>query len=260
MEVHVLVDSWELFFLIGFSGAIFISFLFYAASQRERMRLQQKESEQEITQYYMSQLEQQQSAVRQFKHDWQNVLLSIEEYLATNNAAGLKHYFYSQIKTTTEVITKDNFMLDRLANIKIPEIKTTLAGKLMLAQSTEIDVSFEASDEISHIPVSSLAVVRMLSIILDNALEELAMLTTGRLAVTCYNVGNGVTFVVKNTCRAATPKIHELTQPGFSTKGNGRGLGLSNLTEITNTYPDNITLQTSIKDGHFIQKVRIGAG
>ena len=250
--------SWEVFFFFGFSITIVVSFYFYLRSQRQRMLLHQKGVEQEITQYYLNQLEQQQLSVRRFQHDQQNILFSIEGYLTTGNITGLKNYFYSQIKTATESILHDNFTLDHLANIHVPEIKATLAGKLMTAQNAGISVTFEVSNEIDHTPVDSLAIVRMFGIILDNAIEELTALGGGQLTVACYKIGNGISFVVENTCRANIPKLRELEQVGFSTKGAGRGLGLSNLAKIAAAHPDQITLQTTIRDGNFTQKLRIG--
>jgi len=253
-----LIASWNAFFLLGFSATVFVSFHFYTRAFREKWALQQKEAELEVLLYYTQQMEQQQTILRQFKHDHQNILLSIEGYLMTHDYTRLNEYFYSSIKATSEAITNDNFTLDRLGNIKVPEIKVTLASKLLLAQSVGIDISLEANDIIDHIPMGSVAVVRMLGIIMDNAIEELVELGNGKLMVACYVVGDGITFVVQNTCRPDIQKLHELEQVGFSTKGEGRGLGLSNLTGIADTYPDNISLQTSIEEGNFTQKLRIG--
>lgn len=48
--------------------------------------------------------------------------------------------------------------------------------------------------------------------------------------------------------------MHVLKQKGFSTKGEGRGLGLSNLGELTAMEP-NILLETIISEQRFTQKV-----
>jgi len=252
------ITSLNAFFLLGFSAIVFVGFYFYTRAFKEKLVLQQKETEQEILQYYTQQIEQQQTILRQFKNDHQKILLSIEGYLVANDDSRSNEYLYSSIKATSEAITNDNFTLDRLRNIRVPEIKATLAGKLMLAQSDGIDISFEANDIIDHIPVNSIDIVRMLSIIMDNAIEEVVELGSGKLMVACYVVGGGVTFVVQNTCRPDIQKLHELEQVGFSTKGAGRGLGLSNLAEIADTYPDNIMLHTNIEDGNFTQKLRVG--
>lgn len=52
------------------------------------------------------------------------------------------------------------------------------------------------------------------------------------------------------------PRIHELFQERFSTKGENRGLGLSTLKEITDST-ENVLLDTTIENGYFIQKVEI---
>jgi len=249
---------WTIIPLLGIAIATLAGVLLYAKSLHEQLALRQKETEQEILQQYTEQIEQQQGIVSRMQHDIGNILSSMEGYLGNDDIAGLKEYFYTKVKPATKGITVNNLTLARLANIKLPEIKATLAGKLALAQSAGVDTTFEAHDVIEYISVDSVALVRMLGIIMDNAIEELIELGRGQLMVACYEVGDGVTFVVQNTCRQGIQKLHELEQVGFSTKGESRGLGLSNLAEIANTYPDNINLHTSIEGENFTQKLRIG--
>lgn len=59
-----------------------------------------------------------------------------------------------------------------------------------------------------------------------------------------------------NKCKEDMPRIHELFQERFSTKGENRGLGLSTLKEITDST-ENVLLDTTIENGYFIQKVEI---
>jgi len=255
------VTSWEIFFLFGFSFAILVSFLFYARSLRIQSALQQKEAEQNALQYYMREVDEYQTHVSKVLHDVGNILSAMEGYLGKDDLAGAKDYFYKKIMPETATITETNNALARLANIKVPEVRALIVQKLREAHEAGVDITVEATDEIDHIPVDSIALVRMLGIILDNAIEELIALGEGKLVVICYKAGDGVTFVVQNTCRPDIQKLHELTQVGFSTKGKvkgkKRGLGLNNLEEIANAH--NIMLYPEIKDGNFTQKLRIGA-
>ena len=50
--------------------------------------------------------------------------------------------------------------------------------------------------------------------------------------------------------------MEEIYQTDFSTKGVGRGLGLSNIKEIINNY-EGIILDTKIEDEYFIQAMRV---
>ena len=249
--------TWTILPLYGVAIATLGGVIFYAKSLHEQMSLRQKKAEQEILREYTEQIEQQQRVVSKMQHDIGNILSSMEGYLVDDDIAGLKEYFYAKVKPATADITDNNLALARLANIKIPEVKAILAAKLTLAQSAAIDTTFEASDIIDNIAVDSVALVRMLGIIMDNAIEELISLGKGKLMMACYVIGGGVTFVVQNTCRPGIQNLHELEQVGFSTKGEKRGLGLNNLAELADTYSDNINLHTSIEDGNFTQKLRV---
>jgi len=252
------ISLWMSAVLLGYVLATVLSFFFYTRSLNVKLALQQKESEQRDLLFYTNEIEQQQASVRKFKHDYQNILLSLEGFFEADDLPGAKECYYSQIKTISEVVTKNEFTLDRLSKIMLPEIKGFLAAKLMTAQSDGVDTSIEVDGEIDYIPIDSVTVVRMLGIILDNAIEELRELGSGKLEFACYKVDDGVTFVVENTCRSDIQTLHELEQIGFSTKGKKRGLGLNNLSELVAANASVIALQTNITNGRFIQKLRIG--
>ena len=246
--------------IFGTAALMLAAFFLYARFLKAKLVLQQKEVEQRSLLFYVDEIEKQQTAIRKFKHDYQNILLSLEGFFEANDFAAAREYYYTQVKMVSEVITKDNFTLDRLSKIKMPEIKGLLISKLMMAQGDGIATQCEVEDTVDQIPLDSVVLVRALGIILDNAIEELRTLGSGKLAVACYKVDDGITFVVQNTCRSDIQPIHELEQIGFSTKGNGRGLGLNNLAELVAANASNIALQTSIIEGNFIQKLRIVTG
>jgi len=257
-EFFEFVASWDAFFLFGFSGTVLVSFFFYIRSEREKMILQQQKAEHEILQYYTRNVDEYQTHMSKILHDVENILSSMDGYLERDDFVGAKEYFYKKIKPKTAVITENNNAFARLANVKIPEIRAIIVTKLREAQDAGIDITIEATDKIDVIYVDSVAIVRMLGIILDNAIEELTTLGSGKLVIAVYKQAGNVTFVVRNTCRSDIQKIHELKQSGFSTKGKGRGIGLSNLKEIADAHPDSISLQTMVKDGNFTQKLWIG--
>ena len=64
-----------------------------------------------------------------------------------------------------------------------------------------------------------------------------------------------IVFVVQNSRQSRYVNLEEIYQVGFSTKGENRGLGLSNVKEIIDKY-DDITLETDIETNYFIQVVR----
>jgi len=223
-----------------------------------RKTAQKNEEERKGLMNHMDDLLRQHTAMRKFKHDQSNIFSSMDIFVAEDDWGGMKDYYNTKIKSAFEVITADNFALESLNKIKVREIKGILIIKLAMAQNLGIDVSFEADEEISEFPVDSVTLVRILGILLDNAIEELEYLGTGKLMVGCFKVEDSVNFVVQNTCRSDMLPLKKLQERGFSTKGKGRGLGLDNLYDLTNADP-NVALMTTIEDGQFIQKLMLGS-
>ena len=149
-----------------------------------------------------------------------------------------------------------NFKLTELQNMKQREIKSILALKLITAQNNEIEVDLEIKEVIEDIPVDAIVLVRALGILLDNAIEALEELTIGKLTVAIFKNKQEIQFIIQNDCKEHMPSIQQLKKEGFSTKGENRGLGLSNVKEMLDKYP-NVVLKTTIRNQLFSQQLII---
>jgi len=249
---------WPTLLLLGYVAAAIISFLFYSKLLNTKLLLQRKEIEQENLQFYMSEIEQQQTAMARFRHDYQNILTSFHSFIKDKDWDGLEQYYVSKVEVASAGITQNDFALEALGKVKVQEIKGIIAAKLLMAQNMGINATFEADEEVDHILMDSVTLVRMLGIILDNAIEALTELGRGKLRVACLKTRVGVMFIVQNDCDSNIPGLHQLKQDGFTTKGKERGLGLNILSELVNENP-NISLETDIKDNLFTQRILIEA-
>jgi len=250
------ISSWMSAILLGYVLTTILSFSFYTRSLNAKLVLQQKESEQRNLLFYTNEIEQQQIAIRKFRHDQQNLFTALDLLVQQEDWDGLAKY-YPKVREAFNVITKSEFALDELNRIKVREVKNILLAKLVTAQNMGLNVSLEAKSDIDHISLDSVTLVRALGIILDNAIEELITLDDGMLSVACFKRDEAVTFIVRNTCREDIPPLRQLEQDGYSSKGSGRGLGLSNLAELVNSHP-NIAMLTSVKNGNFTKELTIG--
>ena len=247
------------FFMIVVVATIsLIIYSLYVDARHERL---QKELESNHLEYYTNELEQQQTSIRKFRHDYQNIFLSIKSFIDDGDLQGLKKYYGENITTASKMIVENDFTLDSLQKIKVREIKSILASKIIAAQNLggEAKVVVEVNEEIEEIPVESITLVRMLGIILDNAIEAISerdFEEEGSLYVGVFKWSSGITIIVENTCSQGVPPLEQLWKSGFSTKGEGHGLGLGNLLELANQAP-NVTLGTSIEDGKFRQELLI---
>jgi len=229
------------------------------AIHREKVvkdQIRQKETEHENMMFYTNEIEQQYTAVRKIQHDYQNVLMSLNAYIDDGNLEALQAYYHQNIISFMNISTKDSFALEGLGKVKVREIKSILAAKLMWAQSMDIKTIVEAKADITTISVDPIVLVRMLGIILDNAVEEIESIGHGIITVAFHQDDEGQTFIVQNTCRENIEPLFQLKKFGYSTKGRTHGLGLNNLSELASTQ-DNVTLQTSCAHGMFTQKISI---
>jgi len=248
--------SWVVYYYsVGYIGFSLISFFVYTRYLNAKLVIKQKEAEDNSLRFYLAEIEQQQTAIRKFKHDLQNLLSTLDIYVIDRDLDGLIQ-FYPKLRETSNLITKNEFELEGLSKIKVQEVKNILIAKLVVAQNLEINITLEIEKDINYIPVDSVSIVRILGIILDNAIEELQALGEGGLYIACFNIEDSINITVQNTCREDMPPIKQLQQPNFSTKGEGRGLGLSNLHELIQPLL-NVSLMTSVEGGHFTQSLII---
>jgi len=249
----------NLLFFIVYLFITVIVFIFYTKISREKYAMQRKQDEEKALQQYAIEVERQYHEVQKFKQDYQSILTSIDAYIHKEDLEGLRQYYLKEITPQSKHFSKNEFRLENLSKVNVSEIKSILAVKLMTAQESGLDVRFEAVDEINIIPMDSFTLVRTLGILLDNAIEALIELEKGQLQVGVMKNKASITFVIQNTCSLHLPPLHQLKQPGYSTKGLDRGLGLSNLAELAKHHPK-MLLDTRIIENQFIQKVTVGGG
>jgi len=241
--------------VLGGGGAV--GLILYFRNFENEYRLKQKEQEDEAMLYYINEIEKQSLEIRKFKHDYQNILISLEDYIANGDWDGLDQYFRDKIKVTSKVVLEKDLKVNDLHKVLIREIKSILTFKLMMAKEKGIEVEFEANENVSGININTLELVRIIGILMDNAIETAQDVSGGKIIVGILSEDGSSVLIVENTCvSVGIPKVHELKKSGFSTKGNGRGLGLSNLCEIIAKY-DTVFLETSHNDGWFSQKLVI---
>lgn len=257
-------DTFFLNFLIIFYVVFFLCFVLIVHTFKKNERLyaetQQSKLEYDAMLKYADEIQNEYKKIRKFRHDYINILTSIEGYLEQNNIEELKKYYNDNIKATKDLLKSNILHLDDLKKIECIEIKSILVTKLIDAEEKKIDVQIEVTDTIpKDIDVDSIVLIRIIGIILDNALEELETLDGGSLLVALFVKQQDLTIVIQNSIRQSIEPLHVLKKEGFSTKGENRGMGLSNIQHLIQAEK-RMVLETSIRDDSFIQKIIITGG
>lgn len=210
---------------------------------------------------YTDTLENLYTDMRSFRHDYINILSSMVGYMENKDMEGLEKYFNTKIIPLNKGMEAKNYKIGSLKNIELPEIKGIFSSKIVAAQELGIDVFIDIIEPIKRIDMDIIDLCRCVGILLDNAIQAVQNYDTHStdvepLKVAIINKEKSVLIVIINSCCKNVAPIHKIYQRGFSTKGEDRGLGLSNLKEIIGRY-SNVSLDTIIENSEFKQHIEI---
>ena len=254
-ELELFLEGSRLNFIIV---AISLAAIFlYATFIRMRYKVKVKEEQLAVMQSLLSEIERQYLDASRIRHDFQNIITSLDGFVDDEDWTRLKSYYTEKVRKESKDLMRNDMVLRDLHHIHIMEIKSIIAIKLMsLNSNPKIALSFECKEVIDDIPVNTVDLVRMIGILLDNAIEEVIEIGEGKLSVALFKRKNETVIIVQNSCRHDILPLYLLNQVGFTTKETGQGLGLSNLAEIERQYT-NISVETMIEGTLFTQKVTI---
>ncbi|WP_123862764.1 sensor histidine kinase [Enterococcus durans] len=241
-------------FAYGLISALIFQVLLFSFEKESKIKEKQKELRQ--LHLYISELEKNYTEMRRFRHDYKNILLSIESYIESKDLDGLSEYFHTNIQQVSSTMLENDFTLAKLSNIEIKAVKSLLANKLIIAQELGIDTNIEIYDKIEKTTIGDLTLVRSLGIILDNAIEASSELENSILRIGIFLEDDSLNIIVANSCDKDIPPLFQLKKEGYSTKGKDRGLGLSTLEHIV-AKEKHLTLDTKINKRLFIQILSI---
>ena len=139
--------------------------------------------------------------------------------------------------------------------IKYIEVKGVIASKLIEAQEKGIEIKVYIPNVIEYINFNSLDLCRILGIVLDNCIEASLESENPLITLSIIDEKDLTSIIILNTYKSNIKNTSELFKNGYSSKGEGRGIGLSNLKEILSNY--NNAYFTIKAEGEFIQKLDI---
>ncbi|EIA31860.1 AbpK sensory transduction histidine kinase (plasmid) [Ligilactobacillus salivarius SMXD51] len=229
---------------------LFFSLFVYSINKKIR---QDKLSLQQINdlKIYTQQLESSQRSLRKFKHDYQNMLLSLKLSAKKSHDKELIDKLAEYSSKTLE--DKVLWQFNDVDNVKDELLKSLFISKLNRIFQDNIQYSFECRDVIDSLSnkYNAFDIIRILGITYDNAIEEsLELGDEARIDTMVYRENGELEIEIKNRCRNTDLTIQDMKKSGFTTKKNHDGLGLANIEELSQPYND-IFINYQIKDGWF---------
>lgn len=238
---------------------LFIMVIYFFHSSNENIRIVEREkSEQAMNQQYVDLMTQQYDEVRRFRHDYQNVLIGLEGLIKAREWEALANYFEEAWGRFHDQTNDNQQQLGKLIYLQNADLRNLLYTKLLYAQSLGVSYYLELSESILIETTDSMSMPRILGILLDNAIEAAEGVPNGEISIAIINEEAERRMIITNSYGGALPPMHQLRQEGYSTKGQGRGLGLYNLDQLI--FESNMMLNTEIHKQVFTQELVIPKG
>jgi len=207
-------------------------------------------------QLYEQDLEAIRREVRAFRHDYKNLLAGLSEQAGAGDLEQLRTALAQLDAGFDRRIGEKIQFSTQIGNLRIPQIRSLLLSKVTAMAKRRIDCRLEVLYPVEQIAMDVWDMTRCLGILLDNAVEAATETETPWVEIVLLAQGDGLSLRVSNPY-TGTLNPDKLWTEGCSTKGEGRGLGLSSYQQILAGYP-NTACSTSWAEGVFIQKLTIG--
>ena len=201
---------------------------------------------------YSHRLEKLYNDISQVKKDYLEGLKTMEVSIQRRDLPALKQEYAELLEKSGNSLTLSNYELSRLINLEITSLKSLFSAKVLEAENLGIKVNLELPDVISSTQIEALDLVVISSVFLNNAIESAVDSEDPTLTISFFKNQGYLILVIDNTTREERIPVSRIFDEGVSSKGEGRGLGLSKVADILNRYPK-VNLETRSCDHHFTQ-------
>jgi hypothetical protein len=193
--------------------------------------------------------------VRAFRHDYKNLLAGLSEQADEGELdqlraalseldAGFDRRIGEKIQASTQI-----------GNVRVPQVRSLLLSKLAAMGKQGINCRLEVLYPVERIGMDPWDFTRCLGILLDNAAEAALETDTPWVEIILLPQKDRLSLRISNPY-AGTINPDKIWTESFSTKGEGRGLGLPSYQRMLADYP-HAAASTSWADGVFVQELTV---
>ena len=221
----------------------------------KEIELEQKKFEQKHLQTYTDEIVALYNEIRGFRHDYTGMLVSLRMAIESKDLQEIDRVYSEVLVKANQKLRSDKYTYFDLNNIEDSALRSLIAQSIVNAKTNDVEYTLEVKDIITPLSMELLDLVRVMSVLLNNAVEGAVESYQKQLEVAIIKLDLETLVVIQNSCKKRNVKSEDLFELGFSTKGRHRGLGLNNVKEILGKY-DNVILETEIDNDVFKQVIR----
>lgn len=173
--------------------------------------------------------------MRAQRHDFLNhfqVVYSLLEMGESGEAADYLERIYRELRTVSRVL-----------RTRVTAFNALLQVKNAACEDRGIRLEMDIRSTLEGLPLPAWELCCVIGNLMDNAMDALADRLDGRIRLMVEDDLKGFRFTISNNGPSIPPEIREtIFEPGVSTRGEGRGMGLSIVRSTLAEYGGSVTL------------------
>jgi two-component system sensor histidine kinase AgrC len=229
-----------------------VFFMFSIFYTNTLFMLEESTQELEYQKFYNKALQSIINDLRRFKHNYNNILAVFGGYIKNQKWSQVEKYYNEICSEIGKVSFLDNLTS---LNIKSAGVLGLIMAKYNYAKEMGVDFRVVTDGEIDEVKMKISEFCEVLGILLDNAIEAAKDSKEKKVEVFMKRGEKALSFIVLNGISEQVD-VTMIYENGYSTKGEGRGLGLGIVNSIVSKYK-HVMLNTFADDSKFRQELII---
>lgn len=233
---------------------LFVRLLFRIAFYKDYASFNQMEKE-SLSSYYQN-LNGTLCAMQNIRHDIKNIFFTMGNFVNESENQEMKDFFWGKIFPCSQDTIRQSELLSSICQLSSEPLQAffVLKTSQALQQKCFISLHIQVLPETWQTGMDLIDLTRILGILIDNAIEEVLLVPDGIIEVRITGNTCGCSYTIRNSVTPRT--IQQGIHAGISTKGEGRGKGLSTVRELLSPY-HNATLNSCLQGDIFIQSLTL---
>jgi len=195
-------------------------------TRQQQLENEKQQNEQLST--YLKSVEQQYLELRKFKHDYKNLIVSLN---TQTDMGKVKDYLIKANHNNVLETSLNDAKIAQVEQLKDTAIRGLVVQKFFYAKKCGVELNVETLNEPFQIREAVTIVVRVIGNLLDNAIEQAQKMADKSVTIAFNKIDDTLEISVRNAIDS-TFNQQQIFTTGYSTKGQNRGLGLANVREL----------------------------
>lgn len=197
--------------------------------------------------------------IRDFRHNFNNIIQSFGGYISNNNMEGIKTY-YNEVLNASQI--SNNLAVLNPELINNPAVYSILSSKYYTAEEFGIKMNLEILLDLKNLNIKTYDLTLILGILLDNAIDAAKESDEKQINVIIRkdNKASRDLFIIENSYANKDVDMDRIFEKGYTSKededNQSHGLGLWNVRKILKKN-NNLNLFTSKDSKLFKQQLEI---